>query len=119
MFRLIILAISQSLMLSVGQTVLKIALERMPSFGWTMKFWGSLLTNWWFAASGLLFGGASILWLYILRHFPLSVAYPLASLSYVFAMILAAIVFHETLTWGRILGVLLIMAGCVFVVGSN
>ncbi|MDE5652328.1 MAG: EamA family transporter [Muribaculaceae bacterium] len=115
MWQLIGLSIIQSIMLSCGQLTLKLALAKMPTFGWTRVFWLDLLTNWWFLASGLLFGGASLLWMYILKHFPLSMAYPMASMGYVFALIFAAIFLHESVEWNRWLGVALIMAGCVFV----
>lgn len=112
---LLLLAIIQSAALAVGQLTLKLALQRMPAFSWTAQFWLDLLTNWWFAASGLLFGGASLLWMYILKHWPLSQAYPMASLGYIIALVLAAVWLHEDVSWNRWLGVALIMAGCIFV----
>lgn len=115
MWRLLVLSIIQSIMLSFGQLVLKLALAQMPSFSWTTHFWGSLLTNWWFMLCGLLFGGASVLWMYILKHFPLNMAYPMASMSYVFALIFAIVFLHEIVPWNRWLGVILIMTGCIFI----
>lgn len=115
MWQLIGLSIIQSVMLSLGQLTLKLALAKMPTFGWTARFWGDLLTNWWFLACGLLFGGASVLWMYILKHFPLSMAYPMASMSYVIALVFAVVFLHESIAWNRWLGVALIMIGCIFV----
>lgn len=115
MWQLLILSAIQSVMLSFGQLTLKLALQRMPAFSWKSEFWIDLLTNWWFLLSGILFGGASFLWMYILKHFPLSMAYPMASMSYIFAIVFAIVFLHETVTWNRWLGVALIMAGCVFV----
>lgn len=115
MWQLLILSLIQSVMLAFGQLTLKLALERMPPFGWTVSFWADLLTNWWFMLCGVLFGGASLLWMYILKHYPLAMAYPMASMGYVVALVLAVIFLHESVTWSRWLGVALIMAGCVFV----
>lgn len=115
MWLLIGLSVIQCVMLAFGQLTLKLALARMPAFSWTARFWGDLLTNWWFLVCGLLFGGASLLWMYILKHFPLNMAYPMASLSYVFAMVFAVIFLHESVAWNRWLGVALIMLGCVIV----
>jgi undecaprenyl phosphate-alpha-L-ara4N flippase subunit ArnE len=115
MWQLLSLAIIQSIMLSFGQLTLKLALMKMPAFSWTAHFWGSLLTNWWFLLCGLFFGGASILWMYILKHFPLSMASPMVSLSYVFALIFSVVFLHEAVAWNRWLGVALIMIGCIFV----
>ncbi|MGN0236672.1 MAG: EamA family transporter [Lepagella sp.] len=115
MWQLLILSAFQSIMLSCGQLTLKLALAKMPPFSWSASFWLDLLTNWWFLISGILFGSASILWMYILKHFPLNMAYPLASLSYVFAIIFSIIFLHESVAWNRWIGVALIMIGCAFV----
>lgn len=115
MWQLLLLSLVQCLMLAFGQLTLKLALARMAPFAWTWAFWADILTNWWFLACGLLFGGASALWMYILKHFPLSMAYPLASLSYVIALVLAVTVLHESVSWNRWVGVALIMIGCIFV----
>ncbi len=113
--QLIPLAILQSLLLAGGQVFLKLALERMLPFGWNWQFWGSVLANWQFALCGLLYGAGTVLWFYIIKHFPFSMAYPMVSLSYVFGMIAAMLVFHEEVSLTRWLGVLLIMAGCYFI----
>lgn len=115
MWELLGLCVIQSITLSLGQLTLKLALVRMPPFAWTAQFWGDLLTNWWFLTCGILFGGASILWMYILKHFPLSMAYPMASMGYVFALLMSVFFLHESIPWTRWAGVALIMAGCVFV----
>lgn len=115
MWQLIGLSIIQSVMLSFGQLTLKLALERMPQYSWASEFWLSLLTNWWFMLCGILFGSASLLWMYILKHFPLNMAYPMASMSYIFALVFAIVFLHETVSWNRWLGVAFIMIGCVFV----
>ena len=116
MWRIIGLAATQSAVLAAGQVFLKAALLRMLPFGWTRAFWMSLLTNWRFAVCGLLFASAGLLWMYMLKHYPLSVAYPLVSLSYVFGMVAAMLVFHEAIPAHRWIGVALIMAGCCVIV---
>lgn len=118
MWQLLGLSIIQSLMLSFGQLTMKIALERMPRFSWTPAFWSDLLTNWWFMLCGILFGGASLLWMYILKHFPLSMAYPMASMSFVFAVLLSIVFLHEDVSWNRWIGIGFIIIGCVFVAGK-
>ena len=112
---LLSLAIVQSALLALGQVMLKMGLQRMDPFGWNWTFWRSALQNWQFALSGLCFAAASLLWMYIIKHFPMSSAYPLVSLSYVFAMIAAIIFFREHVELSKWIGVLLIMAGCYFI----
>ena len=111
MLRVLLLMIVQSAMLAGAQVFLKIALARMAAFGWTREFWTSVLLNWQFAASGCLFGSASLLWLYVTKHYPLSVAYPLTSLSFVFGVAAAALLLHEDVQALKWVGVLLIVAG--------
>lgn len=112
---LLILAIAQSLLISTGQVLLKFALQRMLPFGMNAEFWKSVLLNWQFALCGACFAVGSLLWFYILRHFPFSMAFPMVSLSYVFGMLASVFVFHESVSIGKWFGVGLIMAGCYFV----
>ena len=109
------LAVLQSLLLASGQVLLKFALAKMLPFSWTAAFWKSVFINWQFAACGLCYGAGTILWFYIIKHFPFSMAYPMVSLSYVFGMIAAIVFFHEPVSYVKWLGVLLIMAGCYFI----
>ena len=113
--RLILLAILQSVLLCGSQTMLKFAMMKMPAFGWTWAFWGKALSNLWLLGAGLGFACSGVLWMYILRHFPFSHAYPLISMAYVFGMIVAMVVFHETVHWNQWIGVLLIMGGCFMI----
>jgi len=113
--RLIILAILQSVLLCSGQVFLKFALQKMGEFAWKWSFFVAQLTNWWWLACGAAYGVGAVLWLYILKHYPFSMAYPLISMSYVFGMIAAVLVFHESVPAIRWIGVLLIMAGCFFI----
>ena len=113
--RLLTLAFIQSLLLAFGQVFLKLALSEVPPFGWNGRFFGALMLNWQFALCGLLYGAGTVLWFYIIRHFPFSMAYPMVSLSYVLGMIAAIVVFHEEVSPTRWLGVLLIMAGCYLI----
>jgi undecaprenyl phosphate-alpha-L-ara4N flippase subunit ArnE len=115
MWQLIGLALLQSLMLAFGQLTLKLALNNMPDFEWSMAFFMTLLTNWWLLLSGALFALASLLWISILKIFPLSMASPMMSMSYVFALVLAAVFLHETIAINRWIGVALIMGGCILV----
>lgn len=115
MWKVFYYALCQSLLLAGGQVFLKFALAKIKPFGWNWDFWGSLFLNWQFATSGLLFGASSILWMYIVKTFPLSVAYPMISLSYVFGMLSAIIFFHEEVSMAKWTGVFFIMAGCCLI----
>lgn len=115
MWRVLVLAILQSVLLAGGQVFLKFALQKMLPFGWNKEFWTNLLLNWQFAACGILFGVSFVLWMYIVKHYPLSVAYPMISLSYVFGMLAAIFFFHEAVSVCKWIGVVFIMIGCCFI----
>ena len=106
--KLIILAIIQSALLSVGQVFLKFGLAKMSAFGWNWQFWQ-------FALSGICFGTGSLLWMYIIKNYPLSMAYPMVSLSYVFGMISAIVFFNESVDMVKWLGVFFIVTGCCLI----
>lgn len=95
--------------------LLKLAMQKLPSFAWTWEYFKALLTNWWFAAMGACFIAATVLWMYILKHFPFSQAYPLTALGYLFGIFAAILVFGETVPPLRWFGVILILVGCFFV----
>ena len=105
----------QSALLCGGQVFLKFAMMRMPKFAWTKAFWTSLLTNWQFALCGLCFAAASLLWMYIVKVFPFSKAYPRVSISYVFGMIAARVFFHEQVNALKWIGVACIITGCFLI----
>lgn len=113
--RLIPIALLQSLLLALGQVLLKFGLNNMKPFSWSAAFWKSVVINWQFALCGICFAAASLLWMYIVKHFPLSMAYPMVSLSYVFGMIGAIVFFHESIDIYKWVGVFLIMTGCILI----
>ncbi len=116
MWRIIPLALIQSFFLAGGQVLLKLGMAASGPFSWSWSFFKSQLTNWWFLGCGISFSVATVLWLYILKHFPFSIAYPLSSISYIFGTIAAILVFHEHVSVGQWVGVLLIMAGSALMV---
>ena len=64
---------------------------------------------------GICYAAGTLLWMYILKKFPFSMAYPMISLSYVFGMLAAIFIFHESIPATRWIGVFLIMSGCVLI----
>jgi multidrug transporter EmrE-like cation transporter len=63
---------------------------------------------------GLTFYGVSvILWLGALSRVPVSIAYPMLSIGYVINAVAALFLFGEALTSGKVIGILLVVAGVV------
>ncbi|MDR2810418.1 MAG: EamA family transporter [Tannerellaceae bacterium] len=115
MWKIILLSTVQCLFLSGGQVFLKFAMNRMDTFRFSLLFFRNLLTNWYLLASGLCMAIATLLWLYILKHFDFSVAYPMISISYIFGTLAAIYIFHETVPPLRWVGIFLIMAGVTLI----
>ncbi len=62
----------------------------------------------------LIFGG-SLFWLYVISRFELSYAYPLLAFNYVVIMLPAWLLLRENITWNKIVGALIIVAGVIVV----
>ncbi len=103
------------MLLTGGQVLMKIGLTKAGDFSMTLKYFERLFINLPFFSCGLCYAAGSILWMYIIKHFPFSMAYPMVSLSYVMGMFAAIFFFHEQIPLHRWLGVLLILSGCVLI----
>lgn len=62
----------------------------------------------------LLYGLSAIIWLFVLQRFPLSVAYPAFSLTYVAVVILGPFLLGEPITAFKVAGMVLIVSGVFF-----
>jgi undecaprenyl phosphate-alpha-L-ara4N flippase subunit ArnE len=115
MWKLIGLTLLQTLFLAGGQVLLKLALDKLGKFEWTWTYFKTVLVDWWLYASGISCSLALVLWIYILKKFPFNQAHPLTSLSFVFGMIAAWLIFGESVPFLRWIGLILIVAGCFLI----
>jgi len=100
-----------------GQLVVKWQVARAGafpnSFSEKVIFLTHLVLNPW-VFSGIGAGFLALLcWLAALTKFELSYAYPFMSLAFVLVLILSALLFHETVTAAKVLGLLLVTAGII------
>lgn len=98
-----------------GQTLWKIGIDRHgPMHG----FGGLLMTMFspWVIAGIVLYVVATVVWIYLLSKLPLSLLYPLQSLAYIAAVVVAIFVFKEQVSVMRWIGVAIILLGVGFVV---
>lgn len=56
---------------------------------------------------------ASMFWMAAMAKFELSFAYPFMSLSFVFVFVLSIAIFGEVFTWGKLIGLLLVIIGLI------
>ncbi len=95
MFVLILLIILQSILLVAAQSLLKISVQLFGDFSWSWQYFKTVFTTWQFAASGACALTAMLVWMYVLKRYEFSVAYPLLSISYIIGLLAAYFIFHE------------------------
>lgn len=90
-----------------GQVLMKVA-----SLSWNET--GGLFnirTLSWLATAFAVYGISSLVWIYVLRHIPLSQAYPFISITFLLVPIASALFFSERFDWINVASAMLIMAG--------
>lgn len=90
----------------------KLAVDKASPYIDFKHFW-KCLGEYWYLWHGcwILLVAATILWAYILRHFPFSVAYPLSCISFLFGMIAGHMFLGEQITLNRWIGMGVILIG--------
>lgn len=103
-----------TLMLAVGQLCWKTGLQE---HGFSLSGNGlRLLAGSWLIWAGFaLFGIATLVWFAVLSKSPLSLVYPLMSLSYLFGLVMARYLLGESISLVRWAGVGLICLGVALV----
>lgn len=94
--------------LSVGQILFKIA---AGSIDFTFIGFLKCLLNIKLIIALIVYGLATIMWLYVLRTTPLRVAYPFISLAFLVVPILAHLLLKESISWSTFAGAILIGLG--------
>lgn len=67
----------------------------------------------------LVLGTYAILWQMALKEVPLNKAYLFRSLGLVYGMAIAFFVFQETITWGNLLGGLIVLGGLLVLMSEK
>lgn len=100
-----------------GQLVVKWQVSKagpLPaSFSERAFFLANLLLNPWIISAMVGAFLAMLCWLSAMTKFELSYAYPFMSLAFVLVLILSAVLFHESVTMPKVLGVGLVIAGII------
>ncbi len=99
-----------SLMLASGQTVFKMAARTSESLV-SVAGLTSLASNAWFWLALVLYGGATLLWIYILQKINLVQAYPFVALGFILVPMAAVLFLGEKINIYYVGGTALILAG--------
>ena len=115
------LALISIMLLSGGQTAIKYGLNDIGGVDLSEGMMGlfKLLQTPWVIIGFVLYGVSAIIWLDVLSKLDFSLAFPLVALTYVFTLLIGRFFFGETVGWERILGVVFIIIGVIFLVRSG
>lgn len=83
-------------------------------------FWKLSESSIWLLLLGFaLYGAGAVIMFFAYRHGSLSVLQPMLAANYVFALIIAAALLNEVISWYNLLGVAIILAGVVLIAGGD
>lgn len=102
-----------AVLLTVGQTMFKLAAGGGESSQTDMlRYTLSLARNPIFLAACTLYAGTTVLWVSLLRRYPLSQAYPIViAFSILLTTLISLVLFKEAMNPSKLLGLSLITAG--------
>jgi multidrug transporter EmrE-like cation transporter len=106
----------------IAQLSLKVGMEKIGHFDLTFAnvfptLW-QVFTSFWIWFGIAIYVISLIVWFFVLSRIEVSIAYPLTSLGYVLSAVLAYYLLGEHISFLRMLGILIILAG-VFVVARS
>jgi undecaprenyl phosphate-alpha-L-ara4N flippase subunit ArnE len=103
--------IGTPLLIASGQVLFKLASTSLG--GLDLRGLAGLLFNPIFIAAVVLYAFGTIVWIFVLKQVPLTIAYSFMGLTFCFVPLLAQIFFGEALTLRYLLGVVLIIGGMI------
>ena len=104
----LLLTLATVVALAAGQVLFKLAARGFAQFGWSV---GAVLGNIHLWLALVVYGGATLVWIYVLTMVPLKLAYPFVALSFVVVPLLAHSLLHEPLHWQQMAGAAIIVLG--------
>jgi drug/metabolite transporter (DMT)-like permease len=104
------LALLTAFSMATGQILFKLGAKDWYGENLFQWMW-SFITNPFLVCAVFLYALTIIIWIYVLKVLPLSIAYPVTALSYVIVPIIAYFFLHEKVSLDTFLGSLLIIFG--------
>lgn len=93
--------------ISLGQILFKKAASAITD----ATQWQHWVFNGWLVAALVLYGITTLVWIWVLRHAPLHLAYPFMALAFLIVPCLGWLFLGEALRWPTLAGGLLILLG--------
>ena len=108
----IVLVLLNAFLSTVAELFLKIGAMHLPAIVLPPPIsFVSAIFSWWVVLGIFAYIGSLFLWLVALPHLPLHLAFGLSSTVHLLVPIACWLVLHEIIPLGRVLGMILILAG--------
>ena len=101
---------------ALAQLVLKIGADKLPWEEGVLGVTKAMIAHPWVISGVLIYGVSVAIWIWVLSRTDVSVAYPFAAVSLVVTAMLGWFVLGEDLSVQRVLGLTLIVTGCLILV---
>jgi hypothetical protein len=108
----ILVLVLYALGMAAGQVLFKVAADGAAG---TSGFLAGLIGNAAFWLAVALYGGLTLLWVWLLTQVALVHAYPFAALAFVFTPLLATLILRESVGAGYLLGSALVVGGLLVI----
>lgn len=106
-------------LMAAGQILFKLAAGQVPADGALTAKLGAVLASPSLWGATVLYGAATLVWVMILTRVPISIAYPITSLTIVIVPVAGWFLFDEPLTLRMACGMAVICAGVWLIAGKT
>lgn len=120
MLKVVILSISTTLLITTGQVLWKIGIQKAGGFFLPdQSIFDNvirILFNGWVLSGFVVYAIATGFFMWLISKFDISLIIPITSVAFIYSLLAGYFIFNEQISLVRIFGVLLIIAGVFFVV---
>ena len=111
----IIIILTSIVLGAIGQVLLKVGANKLVSIEITLTGLVTLFKNYYIFIGLLFFATSFVLWVKVLTRNDLSYVYPMLSISYIIIIIASKFLFNEPFTVNKIIGIIAIITGVLFI----
>ncbi|RMH82262.1 hypothetical protein EA796_20770 [Pseudomonas sp. AOB-7] len=106
------LAVLTAFSMASGQLLFKLGADRWRGDSLVQLLW-SFLSSPYLMGAVFLYALTILVWIYVLKVLPLSIAYPLTALSYILVPVFSLVILGEKVSTNTLVGSGLIIAGII------
>jgi len=122
MVKVVLLSFFTTLLITSGQVLWKIGLQKIGGFYLPEKSiidnFFRIILNGWILSGFIVYAVATGFFMWLLSKYEISLVIPITSVAFIYSLIAGHLLFNEQITVWRLMGVLIIILG-VFMVVKN